>query len=237
MSRRVVARTMLAMRLELGKPVRASDGEVVGELADVIIDPTQKRLTHLVVKPHHDADDGLHLVPIDLAVAGDEGNEISLRSTAAEVRQLPNVQDFAYLRVGEVPVSDPEWDVGIKDVLALPYYDGGLGGLGGGGYDEQIGVVYDRIPKGEVEIRRASSITSADGHYLGEVDGFLVDDDHITHLVLERGHLWGRREVTIPINLVAGVESDAVTLTVSKDEVGELPEHKVHRWSLHRHSK
>jgi len=145
------------------------------------------------------------------------------------VRQLPNVQDFAYLRVGEMPVDDPEWDVGIKQVLAQPYYDGGLGVGIAGGYEEQVGVVYDRIPKGEVEVRRASTVTSSDGHDLGRVDGFLVDGDHITHFVLERGHLWGRREVTIPINLVTSVESDAVTIGLSKDEVGKLPVHKVHR--------
>ena len=63
---------------------------------------------------------------------------------------------------------------------------------------------YDRVPKGEVGVRRASAVISADGHSLGEVDGFVVDaDEHITHFVLERGHLWGRKEVTIPIGAVA----------------------------------
>jgi len=87
------------------------------------------------------------------------------------------------------------------------------------------------VPKGEVEVRRSSRVMSADGHYLGDVDGFLLDeDDHITHFVLERGHLWGRREVTVPIGAVDSVESDVVTLELSKDEVGDLPSHKVHRW-------
>jgi hypothetical protein len=90
-------------------------------------------------------------------------------------------------------------------------------------------VTYDRIPKGEVEIRRASAVTSSDGHHLGHVDGFVVDgDEHITPLVLEHGHLWGREEVTIPIGFVARVETDAVTLSLTKDEVGQLT--PVHRW-------
>jgi sporulation protein YlmC with PRC-barrel domain len=215
------------MRLELGKPVRASDGEV-GELADVVIDPIEKRVTHLVVKPHN-GDGGLHLVPIDLAVSADAGNEISLRCDAAEVRKLPNVHDFAYLRFGEAPVTDPEWDVGITDVLAMPYYDAGMGAYAGP-LDENVGLAYDRVPKGEVEVRRASAVISADGHSLGEVDGFVVDaDKHITHFVLERGHLWGRKEVTIPIGAVARVESDAVHVALSKDEVGALPAVRVGR--------
>ncbi len=80
------------------------------------------------------------------------------------------------------------------------------------------------MPKGEVEVRWASVVISTDGHLLGEVDGFVVGaDEHITHFVLERGHLWGRKEVTIPIGAVARVESDAVHVALSKDEVGALP--------------
>jgi sporulation protein YlmC with PRC-barrel domain len=92
-------------------------------------------------------------------------------------------------------------------------------------------MTYDRVPKGEVEVRRASPVFSADGHHLGHVEGFVVDgEDQITHVVLERGHLWGKRDVTIPIGSVAKVENDQVILDLSKDEVGRLPAVRVHRW-------
>jgi sporulation protein YlmC with PRC-barrel domain len=215
------------MRLELGKPVRSKDDEVVGELADVIIDPVEKRVTHLVVKQHHEHGES-RLVAIDLAVPDEDEAEISLSCAADEVRQLPNIEDFAYLRLGEPVVSDPDWDVGVTNVLALPYYDTALGPAGA--LDENVGVFYDRIPKGEVEIRRSSSVITADGEFVGEVDGFLVEGAHITHFVLERGHLWGRRDVTVPIGSVTRVESDTVTVGLSKDEIGALPSRRVHRW-------
>ena len=217
------------MRLELGKPVRSKDDEVVGELADVIIDPVDKRVTHLVVKQHHEHGES-RLVAIDLAVPDEDEDEISLSCAADEVRQLPNIEDFAYLRLGEPVVSDPDWDVGVTNVLALPYYDSALGPAGA--LDENVGVFYDRIPKGEVEIRRSSSVITADGEFVGEVDGFLVEGDHITHFVLERGHLWGRRDVTVPIGSVTRVESDTVTVGLSKDQIGALPSRSVHRWRL-----
>ena len=137
------------------------------------------------------------------------------------------MQEFAYLRLGEFPVDDPDWDVGVQDVLAMPYYEPGLGP---GSYSADAGIIYDRVPKGEVEIRRSSAVTSADGHHLGHVDGFLVDGEQITHLVLEHGHLWGRRDVTVPIGAVTKVETDAVTLSLSKDEVGALKGVSVRRW-------
>lgn len=215
------------MRLELDKPVLCEEHEV-GKLADLVVDPQAKRVTHLVVKSEH-GHSSSHLVPIELVEPGEQVGGIVLSCSRAELDALPPVEEFSYLRLGEVATNDPEWDVGVSDVLALPYYDStGLAGPVDAVGD--MGVIYDRIPKGEVELRRSSRVMAADGHYIGDVDGFLVDDEHITHFVLERGHLWGRREVTVPIGAVGSVESDVVTLKLSKDEVGDLPSHKVHRW-------
>src|SRR5947207_6724681 len=201
----------------------------VGMLADLVVDPVAKRVTHLVVKQKHGRGES-HLVPIELVEATEQVGGIVLTCSRAELDALPPVEEFTYLRLGDVSTKDPEWDVGVSDVLALPYYDStGLAGPVDAVGD--MGVVYDRVPKGEVELRRSSRVMAADGDYIGDVDGFLVDEtDHITHFVLERGHLWGRREVTVPIGAVASVKSDVVTLTLSKDEITELPSHKVHRW-------
>jgi sporulation protein YlmC with PRC-barrel domain len=219
------------VRLELGSPVNCTDGPF-GKLADVVVDPTKRSVTHLVVEPHGDHGKS-RLVPIELASAEEgEPRAITVRCSVEEADEFDTVQEYAYIRLGESPELEPGWDIGVESVLAEPYYASGLGyETVPAGYDPRASVTYDRIPKGEVEIRRASAVTSADGHQLGKVDGFLVDDDEaITHFVLERGHLWGRREVTIPIKEVAQVFTDAVTLTLTKDEVGDLPSVPVHRW-------
>jgi sporulation protein YlmC with PRC-barrel domain len=221
------------MRLEIGNRVRCTDG-VYGELADIVIDPLEKRVAHLVVKPEQGEGEA-RLVPIQLAKGrDDEQREIELECTLDEAQGFESVHEAAYLRLGESPAEDPDWDVGVEDVLAMPYYAGlGYAGLEGqypSDPDSHVTMYYDRVPKGEVEVRRASAVISADGHSLGEVDGFVVDaDEHITHFVLERGHLWGRKEVTIPIGAVARVESDAVHVALSKDEVGALPAVRVGR--------
>ena len=208
------------MRLEIGNRVRCNDG-LYGELADVVVDPLEKRVTHLVVRPEH-ADP--RLVPIELVKGRDDKErEIELGCSLDETLKFESVHEAAYIRLGDNPVKDdPNWDIGVVDALASPYYSS----IGLEPYlvDTHATMSYDRVPKGEVELRRASAVISADGELLGEVDGFLVDaDQYITHFVLERGHLWGRKEVTIPIGGVARVESDAVHLALSKDEVGALP--------------
>lgn len=218
------------MRLDLGSPVRCTD-EAFGELADVVIDPETRRVTHLVVRPHQ-RDDQARLVPVDRTRAGESADAtISLACTVAEMSAFELVRESAYLRLGEAPVKDPDWDVGIEEPLAFPS-SAGMDTLGAGAVDidPHVMLSYDRIPLGEVEIRRASSVTSEDGHHLGHVDGFVLDGEQvITHLVLEHGHLWGRREVVIPAQAVARVDTDAVLLGLSKDAVGALPSARVHR--------
>jgi hypothetical protein len=60
---------------------------------------------------------------------------------------------------------------------------------------------------------------------LGTVDGFVVDESQlITHVVLtQEPHPWKRRNVAIPIGAVTQVETDAVTVSLTEDEVGALP--------------
>ena len=83
---------------------------------------------------------------------------------------------------------------------------------------------YDRVPTGEIELRHASAIYSADQHHLGSVDGVVVDADGlISHLLLERGHLWWKREISIPAAAIAELSTDMVTLGVKKGELGAFP--------------
>ena len=84
-------------------------------------------------------------------------------------------------------------------------------------------VVRDTVPLGEVEIRRGEPVHATDGD-IGKVQGLVIDADscHITHVLLQEGHLWGRKEVAIPISAVAST-SEGIQLTISKQEVQDLP--------------
>ena len=44
----------------------------------------------------------------------------------------------------------------------------------------------------------------------------------MTHVLLQEGHLWGRKEVAIPISAVTGVEA-GIRLNISKQQVESLP--------------
>jgi sporulation protein YlmC with PRC-barrel domain len=72
-------------------------------------------------------------------------------------------------------------------------------------------------------VRRNERVYANDGE-IGRVEGLVIDprSHHVSHVLLQEGHLFGRREVTIPISAVTGVE-DGVHLNITKQQVANLP--------------
>ena len=95
-----------------------------------------------------------------------------------------------------------------------------MGGMGTGAVPPVITI--DRVPAGEVEIRRGKRVHATDGQ-IGRTQGLVVDpsDHRVTHVLLDQGHLWGQKRVAIPIRAVRGVD-DGVQLKLTKDEVRDL---------------
>jgi sporulation protein YlmC with PRC-barrel domain len=87
-----------------------------------------------------------------------------------------------------------------------------------------------RIPLGELAVRRGARVLATDGR-VGRVDEFVVDASgrQITHLILREGHIWGQRDVAIPLALIDRIEENVVQLNVDKKSVGELPTLTVQR--------
>jgi sporulation protein YlmC with PRC-barrel domain len=215
---------MSVMRLDLDSRVVCADGPF-GELADVVIDPGTRCVTHLVVQ-QHDRHRTARLVSIDRGRAREAAKDrtIALDCSIAEVMGLKTLETVEYVPLGQGPEESSEADVGIEEAFELPPYQS-LGvnefdsGMGPMDMDPHVTVTYDRIPKGTVELRRASDVTSSDGHHVGHVVGLVIEEHgRITQLVLEHGHLWRKREIVIPIGSVDRIQSDAVALTLTNDQ-------------------
>ena len=82
---------------------------------------------------------------------------------------------------------------------------------------------YDSVPVGEVEVRRGEHVHATDGE-IGSVEGLVTDpgNHHVTHVLLQEGHLWGSKEVAVPIGAVTGVQ-DGIQLSLTKKQVEDLP--------------
>ena len=198
-----------------------------GEVTRLIIDPATETVTHLVIEPKHRMGTG-RLVPLDL-VDGGGASEVRLSCTKAEFENLEPAEETKF-----IPRTTSFGSYGAGDVLSWPYYGaagiGDLDGIGGaGGMGTEDGspvprtVTYDTVPVGEVGVRRGQPVLATDGA-IGHVQGLVVrpDTGHVTHVLLQEGHLWGKKEVAIPISAV-DTTVDGTQLKIAKQDVENLP--------------
>lgn len=207
----------------IGAEVSCIDG-ACGEVRRVIVDPVAEAVTHIVVEREHRDGEG-RLVPLGIVDA--TTGEIRLRCTMAEFGKLDRAEETQLIQgTGGLAGYSP------AQVRYLPYYAlGGGMGLGMGmAMSSAVAdsvpsrtIIRDTVPLGEVEIRRGEPVQATDGD-IGKVQGLVIDPGsrHITHVLLQQGHLWGRKEVAIPISAVAST-SDGIQLTISKQDVQDLP--------------
>lgn len=203
----------------IGAQVSCQDGEC-GKLRRVVFDPIKHAITYLVVEPKHRKNLG-HLVPIDL-VETTTAQEVRLRCTLAQFEGLEDAEETEFL-----PGPSGQSAYQQDQMLSMPFFALGGTGMGDIGMDgtgtPPVVVTYDRVPVGDVEVRRGERVHASDGP-IGRVRGLVVDpsDHQVTHVLLDEGHLWGKKEVSIPISSVANID-DGVRLSLSKAEVGDLP--------------
>jgi len=196
--------------------------EPCGHLVRVVLDPVARRLTHLVVDPEQGRGRE-RLVPLDLVDAAASGpREIRLTCDDDGFEALDPAEETEFLP-GEEGLGYPP-----EHMVVWPFYGLGAGGMAPGdpGMLSPVDsgpLVHDRVPAGEVQIRRGDRVEAGDGT-IGQVKGLVVDprDCAVTHVLLAEGHLWGRRTVAIPIARVSWSDG-SVRTTLTKRELGALP--------------
>jgi hypothetical protein len=188
---------------EIGVGVVCSVGDC-GQLLRIIIDPGNRAMTHLVIgrDPH-----GARLVPVSLVD----------HAFADGIRLICTAVDFDRLEPAEATevIAPPAPAAGMSQTGA------GLGGYGARAPKTEM-VTYDRVPAGEVQLRRGEKVHAADGD-IGRVQGLVAaPDHHVTHILLTEGRLWSRKEVAVPIRNVVDA-TFGVQVDLTREEVKDLP--------------
>ena len=196
------------MDIPMNVDVHCSDGPG-GRSCAIILDPINEKVTHIVVRekrfPHIE-----RLVSLDL-IRESTPRHIDLRCTAAQLSEARPFIDTDFLLAdslgGVEEVKEPLylWPYTIPD-------------------SDLLTIEYEHIPPGEMALHRGARVEAADGH-IGWIDEFLIDptNEKITHLVLREGHLWGQRDISIPVSEIRYMEDDIVHLKLDKESIERLP--------------
>lgn len=200
------------MDLPIGALVYTGAG-TCGESVCVVINPATDRVTDVVVeltKPTgHEV-----LMPLEFIQEVTEDG-IGVDLTCDELRELPPFRRTDFFEV-ELPAETAGgpfvmWPYVVPEPHEMP-------------------IETEMVPANELAIHRGAEVVSEHSP-VGKVDEFLIDpeSEQVTHLVMREGHLWGQRDVLIPVSAIARMDDDEVILKLGKEEIEALPQIPVHR--------
>ncbi len=197
--------------IPVGSKVICADGGE-GKSTAVVVDPVTKTVTNLAVVEKSMLHGEERLVPID-KVEKTTRDAIYLNCPLTEVLQMPAFTRTRYLEF-------ENGDAGYA--YASPYMS-----LHGDFYEvqPQYVTVQDRLlPEGEVAVQRGMLVEAVDGP-VGEVGELLIDSQtrQVSHFLLMKGHLWGKKEVAIAVSEIERGDEDTIYLKIPKAAIEQLP--------------
>jgi uncharacterized protein YrrD len=198
-----------APRVALGATVKSADGQEVGKVDRLIVDPYTLAIRAMVVRK------GLilpHAVEIPLvAIQESSGNQVRLRYTADQVSQLPEFVEAHYAAppTGFVPPAAYTrdsllWPLGVSLLPPPP---------------PRRNETAVRWYGNNAEIGEGSEVVARDGTKIGEVHAVLLDPAtrRPTSFVVRRGFLFSH-EVELPVDAVRDVGEGVVYVDLDSAE-------------------
>jgi sporulation protein YlmC with PRC-barrel domain len=212
------------MEIPLQAQVECTDG-VCGRSVYVLINPVTDQVTHLVVK-EDSSPNTEYIVPVDV-VSKTIAGTIQMSCSKAELEKMDPFIKTTFI---EEQVSNREFGYGsgrygMGSYYYMPFVTPEI--------SVQVPVEHQQIPMGELAVRRGTRVEATDG-YVGHVDEFVINPENgrITHLVMREGHLWGQKDVIVPLSAMGDTREDTVFLKLDKHQIESLPTFPVHRrWS------
>jgi uncharacterized protein YrrD len=207
--------------------VFAADGEQIGEIERVVMDPRSRQVTHVVVRKGFFFTED-RVVPVSLVASADD-ERVELREDAGDLEGLPIFEEEHFVTTGEEEyrLRQPE-DTFPPLYWYPPVYGSGYGA--GKMYPApplQPVEIERNIPEGSVALREGARVVSADGEHVGDVEQVLTEPeaDRVTHFVVSKGFLLKERKL-VPMGWVARLGEDQVHLAVGTQLLKSLRDYK-----------
>ena len=208
------------MTFWIGADASCADG-ACGQVSRIIVNPVTREVTHLAVDPKHRHGPG-RLVPVDLVDA-----------TTGQIRLRCPLAEFQTLRLAQETEGGPDLDPtghghpdNAPNKVNWVFVGGAVimqpGARGEPEAPQQVTVDY--VPSGEVEVHRELTVCATDGD-IGQVQGLVVEPGghQVTHVLLQEGHMRGRKDVAIPIGAVTKIGTLLIHLSLTRHQVKDLP--------------
>lgn len=195
-------------------PVACTDG-TYGKSSGVILNPISRKVTHFVVEDKNLPENPTRLVPFS-QVNSTAGGTIRLGCSKEELEKMP-----PFIVTQFMQESAPGTPSQSSSAYLFPYV------VNDTAYDK---VQVRNIPPEEIALYSGMHIEATDAK-IGKLDELVLDPQsgEITHLLMREGHLWGKKEISIPASAVDFCDSKVIYLNLDKAAVKDFPVVQVKR--------
>ena len=196
------------MKIPMDVKVECTDG-TAGHTAAIIIDPAAKQVTQVVVKGKGNLV-GEFLVPLAM---------IDQATPYALILRLSREKLAAAPRFDQtIIVSDgTSGDGGLPLYPPVEYVNFGAASL-------PAYVQVEQVPDAGIAVHVGAHVDATDGR-VGKMDEIMINRDtgDIEYITLLHGHLWGKKEICVPIGEVDHIADGIIYLKLDKACVEALP--------------
>jgi len=209
--------------------IRTPEGDKVGSIERVVLDPQTKEVSHVVVEKGFLFPEE-KVVPIDL-LRPVAGNGLILRQGSYTFDDLPNFIEQEYVPAGVETASTVESTA--KEIQPVYWYPPvGIGWWQGIAYRSAADSEFKRvteinIPEGTVALKEGAKVLSSDDEHVGNVEMVLTEPeaDRASHLVVSRG-LLHKTQKLLPTSWISTILEDTILLFVPASLVESLPDYE-----------
>jgi uncharacterized protein YrrD len=208
------------IQFEKNATVLGLNGERVGLLERVVVNPGNNVLTDIVVRTGGLLKQEEKVVPVGLVADANYG-QVMLSKEAGELDAFPAFEVERIIEEGEAQGESQALESEIRPALkGNPFLGMAVMPTPGRRIKTRI---EQNIPEGTVALKEGATVYSVDGRQVGHVERVLADADRdtITHLVVSRG-TFIRESKLVPIWWVSRLGEEKVHLRVNKNSVEGL---------------
>jgi uncharacterized protein YrrD len=203
--------------------VLAADGQQVGTLSRVVVDPDTRVLTDIVVRKSALFNPDEKVVPIEL-VAETTEDQILMHDEAGDLESFPPFEEKLLVDANEYADQLPS--SGTSGELPSSIFgsnDLGMIVVRPAAGKRLVTQIKQNIPEGTVAMKEGAKVVTIEGKHVGNVEQVLADPsvDQVTHLLIARG-VFMKEMKLIPIHWVMMMGRKKVHLRVKKASVEEL---------------
>lgn len=217
------------MQFEDGAQVISADGEKVGKITRVVIEPETKEATHIVIQK------GLLFTEdkiVPMSMVGPAGEEhVELRVNAGSLDQLPDFEESHFIATETAILSSAHSPSGIGSVYWYPpvasrwTIDNPMSG--GDRRTKFSKQTTQNIPKGAIALKEGAKVYSRDEQIIGNIERVITSspEEKVSHLLVSQGLIWTEKKL-VPVNWINEVGEDVVRLSVTTEFIENLPEYQ-----------